>query len=203
MYKKNNFKKYSFKKIMFGIYLHVFLKMKIILYKNVLSNCNVIFINSLINQPTQFVGNGIIELDQASIGVWPSPNLFNGVSYLEARSNNSRIKIGKGSFINNSATIIADKTSITIGENCLIGPNVWITDSDFHGVNLSERRGGRYECKPVVIGNNVFLGEGVKILKGVHIGEGAVVGSGSIVTKDVDKFTLVAGVPAKKIKNIS
>lgn len=55
------------------------------------------------------------------------------------------------------------------------------------------------KTKKIRIGNDVWLGNGVKILAGVTVGNGAVVGAGAVVTKDVAPYTIVAGVPAKKI----
>ena len=54
------------------------------------------------------------------------------------------------------------------------------------------------EC---VIGNDVWIGCNAVICRGVHIGDGAVIAAGSVVTKDVEPYTIVAGVPAKKIKD--
>ena len=53
------------------------------------------------------------------------------------------------------------------------------------------------EC---VIGNDVWIGCNAVICRGVHIGDGAVVAAGAVVTKDVEPYTIVAGVSAKKIK---
>ena len=52
----------------------------------------------------------------------------------------------------------------------------------------------------VEIGNDVWIGYDVKILAGVHIGDGAIIAAGSVVTKDVDPYTIVGGVPAKPIR---
>ena len=49
------------------------------------------------------------------------------------------------------------------------------------------------------IGNDVWIGQNVLIKEGVSVGNGAVIGAGSIVTKDVCEYSIVAGVPAKKI----
>lgn len=80
---------------------------------------------------------------------------------------------------------------IEMGEHVFIGENVIIRDSDEHYIDSS-----RPKSKPIKIGNNVWIGMGTIILKGVTIGNGAVIAAGSVVTKDVDEYTMVAGVPA-------
>ena len=70
-------------------------------------------------------------------------------------------------------------------------------DRDYHSTGQ-----GTEILKPVAIGNNVWIGCKAIILKGVTIGEGAVVAAGSVVTKDVAPFTLVAGNPARVIREV-
>ena len=57
--------------------------------------------------------------------------------------------------------------------------------------------GKRWFCE---IGNDVWIGSSVSILNGIRIGDGAIIAAGSVVTKDVDPYSIVAGVPAKRIK---
>jgi acetyltransferase-like isoleucine patch superfamily enzyme len=52
----------------------------------------------------------------------------------------------------------------------------------------------------IVIGNDVWIASGVKILSGVKIGDGAIIGANSLVTKDVEKYSVAGGIPARKIR---
>lgn len=69
----------------------------------------------------------------------------------------------------------------------------------FFGVDqeFRERRRG----KPVTIGNDVWIGHGAVVMPGVSIGDGAVVGANAVVTRDVAPYTIVAGVPARRIRD--
>ena len=55
-------------------------------------------------------------------------------------------------------------------------------------------------CKPIIIHDDVWIGSNVTILPGITIGHGAVIAAGSIVTKDVEPFSIVAGIPARKMR---
>ena len=106
------------------------------------------------------------------------------------------IKIGKRVFIN-AGCQFQDQGGITIGDDVLIGPQTIIATLN-HDPD-PDKRGGMF-AKPVKIGDKVWLGARVTICPGVTIGEGAIVGAGAVVTKDVPPRTVVAGVPAKVIK---
>jgi len=110
---------------------------------------------------------------------------------------NATLKIGKGSFINQSATIIAT-TGITIGNHAKIGPHVVIHDTAYHEVDQGT---GTFKS-PIVIGDNVWIGRGAVILPGVTIGSHSVIGSGSVVTKSVPAKMVVAGNPAREIRPV-
>ena len=59
---------------------------------------------------------------------------------------------------------------------------------------------GELTARPVIIEDHVWCGANVTITKGVHIGSGAVIGANAVVINDVEAHSIVAGVPAKKIK---
>jgi len=96
---------------------------------------------------------------------------------------------------------ISAAESIRIGDACMIAANVYISDSDWHGIY---NRARPFRCTaPVVLGNNVWIGDSAVICKGVSIGDNSVVGAGSVVTRDVPANTVVAGNPAREIKQIN
>jgi maltose O-acetyltransferase len=147
---------------------------------------------------------GTIKFEaDVKIGFAPSPLFFSTYAFIEARFPTATVSIGRGTWINNNFCAIAEHTSITIGQNCLIGTSVEILDSDFHGLRVGERGLSRPEwAKPVSIGDNVFIGSNVKIMKGVSIGSRSVIANGSIVTKDVPPDVIVGGNPASVLKVI-
>jgi acetyltransferase-like isoleucine patch superfamily enzyme len=114
-------------------------------------------------------------------------------------TNGGRIALGNHVRIN-AGSVLVSYSSITIGDDCLIGEYVSIRDAN-HGTHVgSPMRLQPHATAPIIIGNNVWVGRGAVILKGVHIGDGAVVAANSVVTRDVAPGTLVGGVPAKLIK---
>jgi len=106
------------------------------------------------------------------------------------------VSIGDGTFVNNG-TVVSARSAVTIGRRCQIAPGVILMDSDFHDPSDLTRSG---ECRPIVVGDNVWLATRAMVLKGVTVGQGAVVAAGAVVTKDVPPYTLVAGVPARAIR---
>lgn len=60
----------------------------------------------------------------------------------------------------------------------------------------------QYSKGEVAIGRNVWIGDKVTVLPGVHIGDGAIIGAGSVVTGDVPAYAVVAGNPARIIRNL-
>jgi acetyltransferase-like isoleucine patch superfamily enzyme/coenzyme F420-reducing hydrogenase beta subunit len=98
-------------------------------------------------------------------------------------------------FCNDGVQIMC-ATRITIGKGCAIAREVIIRDYDAHQLIGA----GHEKAKAIYIGRHVWIGTRALVLKGVTIGDGAVVAAGAVVTKDVPPRCLVAGVPAKVIR---
>lgn len=153
-------------------------------------------------QPLLMQGSGKVIFDgKVIIGYYPSPAYFSTYAHIEARGKQAVVSIGDGTTINNNFCAIAEHKDINIGKNCFIGFSVEIMDSDFHGLQVSERNQSEPEwAKPVNIHDNVFIGSHAKIMKGVSVGAGAVIANSAVVVKDVPEHAVVAGNPAKVIK---
>jgi maltose O-acetyltransferase len=153
-------------------------------------------------QPVHMVGGGTLEIDgTVRIGVYPSPFFLSSYAYIEARYPGSSISIGDDTWINNGFSAIAEYSSISIGRRCLLGSNIEIINSDFHGMEVrNRRRSDPSRCKPVLIEDDVFLGSNVTVLKGVTIGRGSVIANGSIVTQNIPPFVIAGGNPIRVIR---
>ena len=108
----------------------------------------------------------------------------------------AEITIGDNCFFNHNCSLTAAE-NIVIGNQCMFANNFVVVDHDH------DRKDGKIlkelVSAPVKIGNNVWCGANVTILKGVTIGDGAVIAAGSVVNRDVAAYSVVAGVPARKI----
>ncbi|EJX03357.1 maltose O-acetyltransferase [gut metagenome] len=107
--------------------------------------------------------------------------------------------VGERTFINMGCKF-QDQGGIFIGNDCLIGHNATLCTINHHPD--PERRGDMV-FKPIRIADKVWLGANVTVCPGVTIGEGAIVAAGAVVTKDVAPRTVVGGVPAQFIKELS
>ena len=111
------------------------------------------------------------------------------------------ISVGNNVFINYNCTL-SDVGKITLGDNCMLAPNVAIYTAG-HPLHPASRNSGYEYGMDVTIGNNVWIGGSVVITPGVHIGDCCVIGAGSVVTKDVPAWSLAAGTPCRVIRRIT
>lgn len=110
--------------------------------------------------------------------------------------NLGKVKIGNNVVIMNGCLMMASG-GITIEDNTMLAANVQLISNNH---DLEHR--SVITCLPIHIKKNCWIGAGATILRGITIGENSVVGAGSIVTKDVPDNVIVAGNPAKVIKEI-
>lgn len=113
------------------------------------------------------------------------------------------IVLGKG-FYCNFGCIVLDCGPITIGDRVLFGPNVQIYAVG-HELDPVARNGARgpETTRPVVIEDDVWVGGSAVILRGITIGKGSVIAAGAVVTADVPANSIVAGNPARVLREVS
>ena len=102
---------------------------------------------------------------------------------------------------------ISATNSIRIGDNLLTGKWVTIIDNGHGETNMATLQQAPLvrlvtSKGPIIIGNNVWIGDKATILPNVTIGDGAVIAANAVVTKDVPAYSVVAGIPAKVIKQV-
>lgn len=107
-----------------------------------------------------------------------------------------RVDVGCNSVFSSVAGISIGEATIIAG-NCYLGGGRYYHDR----LDVPIMDQGGYSRGPLSVGRNSWIGAGATILDGVSLGEGVIVGAGSVVTRDVEDFVIVAGVPAKVIGN--
>lgn len=124
---------------------------------------------------------------------------------LRAVRSGATITLGDGTGMSGGSIIAA--LHVSIGNECLLGANVIVTDTHFHPLSPAGRR---YASLPeprdsdrVVIGDNVFIGTRAIVLAGASIGANSVIGAGSVVTRAIPPNVIAAGNPARVIREIS
>lgn len=106
----------------------------------------------------------------------------------------NRLKIGNYTHINRDCILDA-RANLTIGDSVSISHRVNIIT----GSHDYQKRDFPSNKRPIVIDDYVWIGVGATVLSGVHVGEGAVICAGAVVTRDVNPYTVVGGVPARDL----
>ena len=110
------------------------------------------------------------------------------------------IHVGENFFANFNCVIL-DAAKVTIGDNCMIAPQVGIYTAT-HPIDPKQRATGIEFAKPITIGHNCWIGGMAVINPGVTLGDNVVVASGAVVTKSFGSNVVIGGNPAKVIKSV-
>ena len=126
--------------------------------------------------------------------------------------------VGKGVNIERGATfgastVIGDRSGIGInaelhgevyiGSNVMMAPECvfYTRNHETTRMDIPMNAQGATESKPIVIGDDVWLGRRVMVMPGVHIGDHSIIAAGAVVTKDIPRYSIAGGVPARVIKS--
>jgi len=125
----------------------------------------------------------------------------------EDGDNSKKLVIGKNCKLGDNVHIVANG-KVIIGDNCLMASKIFISDTNHGEYSKVTIDSSPYippderplYTEPVIIGNNVWIGENACILLGVKIGDGCIIGANSVVNRDIPDNCIVAGSPARVIK---
>jgi len=111
-----------------------------------------------------------------------------------------KVHIGSGSSIAQNCSITGENVGVIIGENVMIAPNVVIVAFN-HGFKKIDKPMALQKNieSQIVIGDDVWISSNCTIGKGVNIGKGSIIAANSFVNKDVLPYSIMGGVPAKRI----
>jgi maltose O-acetyltransferase len=117
--------------------------------------------------------------------------------------NPKNVSIGHHVYINHHVHIMSFPIGVEIGNYVQIAPYVTIMNG-FHeydrlDIPMYEQKG--YKIGKIIIEDDVWIGLRAIIMPGVRIKKGSIIGAGAVVTRDVDEYSIVGGVPAKFIKS--
>jgi acetyltransferase-like isoleucine patch superfamily enzyme len=148
----------------------------------------------------------------------PVSTQFDGAVHTEGRPRvdlADHVRLGRGVFFEtgpsgriaigahvriNTGTLLVSYASVTVGDDVLIGEYASIRDADHGMAPGALMRLQPHNSAPIVIEKDAWIGRGAVVLKGVVIGAGAVVAANSVVTRDVPPMAVVAGSPARVIR---
>jgi acetyltransferase-like isoleucine patch superfamily enzyme len=146
-------------------------------------------------------GNVLEALREGRLQVGPG-TLFEPNVWITAPGQ-ARVRIGAGSFLN-LGVMVAAQQLVEIGDHCMLANGCFVSDAS-HRYEDRERpiTWQGFESKgPTRIGDNCWLGANVVVTSGVTIGERCVIGANSVVTRDLEPFSLAAGLPARVISRL-
>lgn len=202
-------------KIFFPVYnkLRYYLRLK----KRIKGSNNILsFYNIFISKSTLNISgnkNSVFIAKSSKIGDL-SINILGNNNKLEIEKNciikggclwlegeNCHLRIGHNTTIEAAHIAVTENNGkILIGDDCMLSNNIEIRNGDSHSIIDIETSKRINQAENVIIGNHVWVGSGTTILKGVTINDNSIVGTGSIVTNSCLENSIIAGIPAKVVK---
>lgn len=95
---------------------------------------------------------------------------------------------------------IQSAAAVRIGRGCMLASEAYLSDADWHGIHDRTLEVGA--SAPITLEDDVWIGDGAFVGKGVTVGEGSIVGARAVVTRDVPPRTVVAGNPARVVREL-
>lgn len=137
------------------------------------------------------------------IRIWCAKHILEkcgkGINIDSEASIGENVSLGDNSGIGRGAVIYSN---VNIGNNVMMGPEVFIitVNHKFDEIDIPMNKQGVSPIQPVIIEDDVWIGARVIILPGVKVGTGSIIGAGAVVSKNVEPYSVMVGVPAKLIK---
>jgi acetyltransferase-like isoleucine patch superfamily enzyme len=172
------------------------------------SNAELLYMNRIRSGKSVYIDSGCrIHASKASIELGDNTRVMRGAYICTYTSNSIEgegVVTGKCCWIGIHAVIASGQGGIFLGDNVLIAPHAILVTGGHDLENVdSPLIEHEYSGLPIHVGNNVWIGANAVILGGVTIGDGSVVAAGAVVTKDVEPYSIVGGVPAKELRKIN
>jgi acetyltransferase-like isoleucine patch superfamily enzyme len=192
------------KDLITNLVYRIILRIRLIELRNQIGKFSRLGINSSFELPLHIINHESIHIGD---------NFFSRYNLrIEAIKNYNNQKFSPQIHIGNNVQFNSDIhigciDYIEIGDNCLLGSRILITDHD-HGTTVKDSlqlpplKRNLYSKGPVIIKNNVWIGDGVSILAGVTIGENTIIGTNAVVTKSVPAYSILVGNPGRLINLI-
>lgn len=147
--------------------------------------------------------NARFSLGAKKLRLWCAKNIITsigeGANIERGASFGDKLTIGKMSGIGINADIGED---VKIGNYVMMGPNCCImtVNHNYNRTDIPMLLQGHSDISPVIIEDDVWIGRNVLIMPGVRISMGSIIAAGAVVTKNVPRYAVVGGVPAKVIR---
>jgi maltose O-acetyltransferase len=129
------------------------------------------------------------------MNVAPDAHIEAGTSFLKFNTRlGDRVYVGPGCYFE-------DHSLVTLEDDVWVGPRAMFLTAS-HELGPPKKRAGGWWTKPILVGRGTWVGGGATILPGVRIGTGCIIAAGALVRADVPADLLVAGVPARPIREL-